>query len=309
MKKIILSLTILGVMPVEVRSQGAATFHVFPQIADGVLSDGTGYTSILLATNVSPQPARCRLQPYGRGLDSRFSGSSTFTLPTSGSFNILTTVAALNVLLPLTTGYATLSCDQPVVAEVAYTYFSPAGVISGATVFPSPATTRAQLIMVTGSRLAIAVANDTDSPGQYQLRVLNSSGQTVVTGTLSVPARSNSARFLDELVTLPANLTGAVSITGFSGSFSVVGLFFVGPAFLSQTAVTFDTVNSAGTNQPPVVNAGADQTITLPSLANLSGTATDDGLPSGSTLTTTWSKLSGPGTVTFGNVTMRTTTA
>ena len=31
------------------------------------------------------------------------------------------------------------------------------------------------------------------------------------------------------------------------------------------------------------------------------GTASDDGLPAGSTLTTTWSKFSGPGTVTFGN--------
>src|SRR5437867_11806059 len=94
MKKIILSLTILGVMPVEVRSQGAATFHVFPQIADGVLSDGTGYTSILLATNVSPQPARCRLQPYARASDSRSSGSSTLRMPTSASFNLLPAGAA-----------------------------------------------------------------------------------------------------------------------------------------------------------------------------------------------------------------------
>src|SRR5262249_54437318 len=33
-------------------------------------------------------------------------------------------------------------------------------------------------------------------------------------------------------------------------------------------------------NQAPVVSAGANQTITLPSSATLSGTATDDGLPS-----------------------------
>jgi len=239
MKRIILSLMLLGVTPVELRSQGAATFHVFPQIADGVLSDGTGYVSLVLATNVSTQPARCTLRPYGGGLANRFFGSSTFTLPGSGSFNILPTVAALNVFLPLTTGYATLSCDQPVVAEVGYTYFSPAAVLSGATVFSSAATTRAQLINIAGSRLALAVANDTDSPGQYQLTVLNSSGQPVVTGAMSVPARSNSARFLDELVTLPSNFTGAVSITSSSSSFSVVGLFFIGSVFLSQPAVIF----------------------------------------------------------------------
>jgi PKD repeat protein len=61
-------------------------------------------------------------------------------------------------------------------------------------------------------------------------------------------------------------------------------------------------------NQAPVVNAGADQSITLPFTASLSGTATDDGLPS-ATLTTTWSKVSGPGTVTFGNANSLTTTA
>jgi PKD repeat protein len=54
-------------------------------------------------------------------------------------------------------------------------------------------------------------------------------------------------------------------------------------------------------NQAPVVNAGADQTITLPSSATLAGSVTDDGLPSGGTLTKSWSKISGPGTVTFGS--------
>ena len=53
-------------------------------------------------------------------------------------------------------------------------------------------------------------------------------------------------------------------------------------------------------NQTPVVNAGTDQSITLPSSATLAGTATDDGLPNPPTvLTTTWTMVSGPGTVTF----------
>lgn len=52
-------------------------------------------------------------------------------------------------------------------------------------------------------------------------------------------------------------------------------------------------------NQPPVVNAGPNQTITLPTnTTTLNGTATDDGLPSG-TLTITWSEVSGPGPVSF----------
>ncbi|HEX6921622.1 MAG TPA: hypothetical protein VF314_15500, partial [Actinomycetes bacterium] len=63
------------------------------------------------------------------------------------------------------------------------------------------------------------------------------------------------------------------------------------------------------TNSAPTVNAGPDQTITLPAGATLSGAASDDGLPTGSTLTTTWSTVSGPGTVTFANPAAASTTA
>ena len=61
------------------------------------------------------------------------------------------------------------------------------------------------------------------------------------------------------------------------------------------------------TNTAPVVNAGADQTITLPGSAALVGTVTDDGLPGPTT--TTWTKVSGPGTVTFTNANAASTTA
>ena len=50
-------------------------------------------------------------------------------------------------------------------------------------------------------------------------------------------------------------------------------------------------------NQAPVVDAGPDKTMLL---VALDGTVSDDGLPSG-TVTVTWSKVSGPGTVTFGS--------
>src|SRR6266550_4208921 len=62
-------------------------------------------------------------------------------------------------------------------------------------------------------------------------------------------------------------------------------------------------------NQAPVVDAGADLSVTLPATATLNGTVTDDGLPSGSTLTIAWSKVSGPGTVTFSNANAASTTA
>ena len=53
-------------------------------------------------------------------------------------------------------------------------------------------------------------------------------------------------------------------------------------------------------NLPPSVSAGADQTITLPAVANLAGAVTDDGFPNPpATVTLAWSKVSGPGPVSF----------
>jgi RHS repeat-associated protein/uncharacterized repeat protein (TIGR01451 family) len=55
-------------------------------------------------------------------------------------------------------------------------------------------------------------------------------------------------------------------------------------------------------NLPPSVSAGSDQSIKLPTNSlTLNGAVADDGLPSGGSLTVVWSKLSGPGTVSFNN--------
>ena len=61
------------------------------------------------------------------------------------------------------------------------------------------------------------------------------------------------------------------------------------------------TVTVSGDNLPPTVNAGLDQTIKLSGTASLSGAVGDDGVPQNSPLTITWSKLRGPGSVTFSN--------
>src|SRR5216117_132294 len=62
-------------------------------------------------------------------------------------------------------------------------------------------------------------------------------------------------------------------------------------------------------NLAPVVNAGLDQVITLPGIATLTGAAIDDGLPIPPVLTTTWSQVSGPGTVSFSNASALISTA
>jgi len=70
------------------------------------------------------------------------------------------------------------------------------------------------------------------------------------------------------------------------------------------------TVNEAP-NQAPNVDAGADDSTAMPTLqVSLDGTVTDDGKPDPpAAVTVTWSKVSGPGNVTFGNANAVDTTA
>jgi uncharacterized protein YegP (UPF0339 family) len=62
-------------------------------------------------------------------------------------------------------------------------------------------------------------------------------------------------------------------------------------------------------NRAPDVDAGPDQSVAPGADATLSGMVTDDGLPDPPSVTTTWTKESGPGDVTFGSTTAAVTTA
>ncbi len=74
----------------------------------------------------------------------------------------------------------------------------------------------------------------------------------------------------------------------------------------SSTTLKLIRVN----NTAPVVLAGPDATITLPASAALDGRVTDDGLPDPpANVTTAWSMISGPGTVTFSDANAVDTTA
>ncbi|MCA9246209.1 MAG: putative Ig domain-containing protein [Planctomycetales bacterium] len=66
--------------------------------------------------------------------------------------------------------------------------------------------------------------------------------------------------------------------------------------------------SSGPTNLPPTVDAGGEQTVLPGETAFLNGSIGDDGLPSG-TLTSVWTKFSGPGSVTFGDAAQPVTTA
>ncbi len=83
----------------------------------------------------------------------------------------------------------------------------------------------------------------------------------------------------------------------------------VGELYADSASASPSPSPSPVVNQAPTVSVGSNQTITLPALAWLSGTASDDGLPTGSSLTLAWSTVSGPGTVSFSNATSASTSA
>ncbi len=97
-----------------------------------------------------------------------------------------------------------------------------------------------------------------------------------------------------------ANAASATS----SASFTQAGVYTLrltaSDTEFTRSADVVITVNAAPpTNAAPTVDAGPAQTITLPAAALLAGVVTDDGLPQGATLTVAWTKVEGPGTVTF----------
>jgi K319-like protein/carbohydrate binding protein with CBM4/9 domain len=64
----------------------------------------------------------------------------------------------------------------------------------------------------------------------------------------------------------------------------------------------------SGLNKAPVVNAGPDQQLTLPDNATVSGSVSDDGAPNPpASVSTTWTLVSGPEGVVFGDASSQTT--
>jgi hypothetical protein len=194
---------------------------------------------------------------------------------------------------------------------------------------------------------AAATTATFSAPGTYVLRLTANDSALQSTSDVTVRAVQNTPPVVNaganQTITLPASaqLAGTVTDDGLpnppatvtvawskisgpgtvtfsaptaaasSASFSAVGTYVLR---LSATdgalQTTSDVTITAVQNAPPVVNAGANQTVTLPASAQLTGTATDDGLPNPpGAVTVIWSKVSGPGSVTFTSATTASSSA
>jgi len=102
----------------------------------------------------------------------------------------------------------------------------------------------------------------------------------------------------------PGSVTfGDASSAVTTATFSTNGVYrlqwFASDSFLSASNSMWVTVDQA-----PTVTIASPAMINWPNTqVTLSGTVTDDGLPTGGALVTTWSQVSGPGSVSFSTVT------
>ena len=155
-----LLVTIACALPALAQSdERAKRFHVLPHLADG-----GGWQSSLLVTNVSPSTNSCRLELHGLTVD-RFEdaggvpvagSTASFELPASGG-NLVWRTRNESAEA---SGYATLDCFNPVVAQVVFAWIGSAGTPTGmATVFSSQTATVFQFPVLTPeASLGFAIA-------------------------------------------------------------------------------------------------------------------------------------------------------
>ena len=182
----------------------------------------------------------------------------------------------------------------------------------------------ASIQTVEGDVLTISYFDEVNTTGS---KTVTDTATVLATGVPQVDAGN------DQVVTLPNSATLDGTVT-YSGDYSATWAMLSGPGKVSfanfkavDTTASFSeagkyvlqltakasdsgltgsdevtiTVNpSPIVNQAPTVNAGSDQNVLWYYGASLNGTVTDDGLPNPSgKVTTLWTKVSGPGDVTF----------
>lgn len=174
-------------------------------------------------------------------------------------------------------------------------------------------TTKNGPIWTTGAPLTTSPVNQAPvvSAGADLSVTLPSAANLAGTVTDDVPASVSSSW---SVVSGPGLVSfGSTAAPATTASFSMAGTYVLrltatDGQFTTSDEATVQVSAPVPVNQAPMVSAGSDVSVTLPAVANIVGTATDDGLPGGA-LMVAWSVTSGPGTVTFGSATAASTSA
>jgi hypothetical protein len=223
--KPIVFLTLILLTASLTQAQDASPVHIFPQVVDGVSSDGTVYTSRFLITSSGGSSPTCQVSLFG--LDPARLATRVNVLVEGSSFETITTRGEDAV----DTGYARLDCSQPVVASLTYSVLSAAGAPVGIATVPSaPVVSLALIPMVLNGRYRYGIALANDNEAAQLVVILFDSGPTSLVRTIQVPPKSQYVTFVDEVFNVPAAglgilRIGAVEAAG-PGNFRIMSLLF-----------------------------------------------------------------------------------
>ena len=239
-------------LPPQPSDETAKRFHVFPQIADG-----GGWQSFLIVTNASQSTSLCMLELHGLSID-RFENRGTMATGSTATFSLIGPAGYL--VWPtknesaLASGYATLDCTDPVVAQVLYASKDGSDTTTGmATVFSSQAGGVFSFPVLTPeATLGIAIANDTDMETSCRVALESREHQHLGEATLPVASKSNVARFLSQIIQIPPGFAGGSATVSCDQQVSVIGLQFAGAVFTTLSpAILSATMIGPGVGPPP----------------------------------------------------------
>jgi len=231
----------------------AKHFHILPHMVDG-----NGWQSSLLVSNVERSTSHCTLQLYGIEVDTfadvggitATGSTASFELPHGGDLALTTRNDEAEA-----SGYATLDCTEPVVAQVTLAWTGGSGEATAmATVLSSqPARIFRFPVLESAAPLRFAVANhrkvwdDPDSPPPPDAAcrvVLEDSDRTPLgAAEFVVPANSSVVRPLDREVPIPAGFTRGSATVSCDRPVAMIGLRFERQP--DGTYITLDTLSPA----------------------------------------------------------------
>ena len=152
-------------------------------------------------------------------------------------------------------GYATLDCVNPVVAQVVFASIGGSGTPTGmATVFSSQEGSVFQFPVLTpAATLGFAIANDTNAEASCRI-VLEDYQRTNLgeaEATLSMPAKSNRSQLLNTAISIPGTFLGGTATVSCNQRVAMIGLHFeLQP---DGSIITFNTLPAAVLDTTPTM--------------------------------------------------------
>lgn len=132
------------------------------------------------------------------------------------------------------------------------------------------------------------------TPQAHLVELVNGAGGYALTGVTKVPPGARIAWSKGKTAGLLA-----LTLNGAAGGNAPTSIGWQWQD-LNGNNLRSSSVTCGSGNRAPIVSAGPDQQITLPSQATMQGSVSDDGLPNPpGAVTTAWSQVSGPGTASF----------